>query len=373
MNPTNMNPTQMNRNTTNTSLNPANTSLNPANSNLNTTDLSLLDEAPARERTADLVAEINRLRVERKAVIMAHNYQIAPIQDLADQVGDSLALARWSAEAEAEVIVLCGVHFMAETAAILNPDKTVLIPDTAAGCSLADTLTADQLRAWKAEHPGAVVVSYVNTTAEVKAETDICCTSGNAEAVIRSIPEDTEILFCPDMFLGDYLRRVTGRQNMHIWAGECHVHAGIRPEELRGQLLAHPDSELLIHPECGCTSAFVWGRDMGLVPEDHTHVLSTAGMIRFADQSEADTFIVATETGLLHQLNQAHPEKTFLPADRTAECKYMKMITLPKLRDCLRDLAPRVEVPADIADQARGSIERMLAIQPMGAPAPVGD
>jgi quinolinate synthase len=338
------------------------------------TEIPLADAPPAREATAELTAEIRRLAAERGAVIMAHNYQIAPVQDVADRVGDSLALARWAAESEAEVIVLCGVHFMAETAKILNPDKVVLIPDLAAGCSLADTITGEALRAWKAQHPGAVVVSYVNTTAEVKAETDICCTSGNAEAVIRSIPEDVEILFCPDMFLGDHLKRVTGRANMHIWAGECHVHAGIRPEELAEQAAAHPGAELLIHPECACTSGFVWGRSRGLVPVAHSHVLSTEGMVRFAAASPAETFIVATETGLLHRLRQARPEKTFLPADRTAECKYMKMITLPKLRDCLRDLAPEVHIPPEIADRARGSIERMLAISPFGSsPPPVGD
>ena len=332
--------------------------------------VDLLDAAPARERMADLVAEVDRLRRERGAVIMAHNYQIAPIQDVADKVGDSLALARWSAETEADVIVLCGVHFMAETAKLLNPTKTVLIPDAAAGCSLADSITADQLRAWKAEHPGAVVVSYVNTTAEVKAETDICCTSGNAEAIIRSIPEDVPILFCPDMFLGDHLRRVTGRANMHIWAGECHVHAGIRPEELVERLAEHPDAEFLIHPECACTSSFVWGVGKGLIPAEHSHVLSTEGMLRYAESSPADTFIVATETGMLHRLRTARPEKTFLPADRAAECKYMKMITLPKLRDCLRDLAPEVLIAPEIADRARASIERMLAVSPLGA-APV--
>jgi quinolinate synthase len=333
-------------------------------------DVTLLGDAPARESHAEILAEVSRLRAERHAVIMAHNYQLPEIQDLADRVGDSLALARWSAEADADVIVLCGVHFMAETAKILNPSKTVLIPDAAAGCSLADTITADQLRAWKAEHPGAIVVSYVNTTAEVKAETDICCTSGNAEAVIRSIPADVEILFCPDMFLGDHLRRVTGRTNMHIWAGECHVHAGIRPEALVDRLAEHPDAELLIHPECACTSSFVWGRDVGLVPADRSHVLSTEGMVRYAQQSDAFTFIVATETGMLHRLRQMRPEKQFLAADRAAECRYMKMITLPKLRDCLRDLRPEVVVPPDIAARARGSIDRMLAISPLGT-APV--
>ena len=337
---------------------------------MNASDVNRVDAAPAREREADLVAEVMRLRTERNAVIMAHNYQLPEIQDLADRVGDSLALARWSAETDAAVIVLCGVHFMAETAKILNMDKTVLIPDAAAGCSLADTITGDQLRAWKAQNPGAVVVSYVNTTAEVKAETDICCTSGNAEAVIRSIPAEVPILFCPDLFLGDHLRRVTGRQNMYLWAGECHVHAGIRPQELMDRLAEHPGAELLIHPECGCTSTFIWGRGKGLVAAGHSHVLSTEGMVRYAEQSRAETFIVATETGMLHRLRHARPEKAFLAADRAAECKYMKMITLPKLRDCLRDLRPEVVVPPDIAARARGSIDRMLAISPFGTTPP---
>ncbi|MFN8532801.1 MAG: quinolinate synthase NadA [Dehalococcoidia bacterium] len=316
---------------------------------------------PVRERDEDLIAEIAKLRKERNAVIMAHNYQIAPIQDLADFVGDSLALAREATRVEADVIVLCGVYFMAETAKLLNPQRTVLIPDQNAGCSLADSIDAEQLRAWKTQHPGSVVVSYVNTTAAVKAETDICCTSGNAERIIRSIPEEQPILFCPDMFLGDYLKRISGRKNMEIWAGECHVHAGIRPEEVRELLEREPDSELLIHPECGCTSSLVWARGEGMLPEQ-TFMLSTDGMIRHARNSEAKNFLVATETGLLHRLKRENPAKRFLPADRAAECVFMKMITLPKLRDCLRDLRPEVIIPEEIAVRARRSIERMLAV-----------
>ncbi|GIW05820.1 MAG: quinolinate synthase [Dehalococcoidia bacterium] len=316
---------------------------------------------PSRESDEELIAQIQQLRKERNAVIMAHNYQIPAIQDLADFVGDSLALAREATRVDAEVIVLCGVSFMAETAKLLNPQRTVIIPDPNAGCSLADSITAEQLREWKAQHPGAVVVSYVNTTAAVKAETDICCTSSNAEKVIRSIPEETPILFCPDMFLGDYLKRITGRQNMEIWAGECHVHAGIRPEEVR-ELLEHtPDAELLIHPECGCTSSLVWAHGQGMLPE-HTFMLSTDGMIRHARASHATNFIVATETGLLHRMQRENPTKRFFPADRAAVCVYMKMITLPKLRDALRDLQPQVTIPEDIAVRARRSIERMLAV-----------
>src|SRR5207244_3480090 len=200
----------------------------------------------------DWARRVRRLAGERRAVILAHNYQVPWIQDVADFVGDSLALSRQAAQTDAETIVFCGVHFMAETAKILSPDKTVLLPDLGAGCSLAATITAEDVRAWKAEHPGAAVVAYVNTTAEVKAESDICCTSSNAVEVVRSIPEDREILFLPDMFLGAHVERMTGRK-MHVWLGECHVHAGISPEELRAKTEANPDAELLIHPQCGCS------------------------------------------------------------------------------------------------------------------------
>jgi quinolinate synthase len=244
----------------------------------------------------------------------------------------------------------------------LNPNRTVIIPDAGAGCSLADSITADQLRAWKAEHPGAIVVSYVNTTAAVKAETDICCTSGNAESVIRSVPEDQEILFCPDMFLGDYLKRTTGRKNMHIWAGECHVHAGIRPDEVNRQLTEKPAAELLIHPECGCATACVWGRGNGMIPPDGTYVLSTDGMLKHVAASKAPEFIVATETGLLHRLRKFNPTRKFVPADDAAVCGYMKMINLNNLRDSLRTLQPEVIVPEEIRLRALASIEKMISI-----------
>lgn len=315
-----------------------------------------------RDLQRQLVEEIQQLRREREAVILAHNYQIGAIQDLADFVGDSLGLAQAATRVDAPVIVMCGVYFMAETAKILNPSRKVLIPDSKAGCSLADSITADQLRAWKAEHPGAIVVSYVNTTAEVKAETDICVTSGNAEAVIRSIPPDQEILFCPDMFLGAHLERVTGRK-MHIWMGECHVHAGIRPEEIDDRRAKFPGAELLIHPECGCSTRYVWAQSAGALRSD-TRVLSTEGMLRRARQSDSDTFLVATEVGLLHRLRKEMPEKRFEAADDTAVCRYMKMITLPNLRDCLRNLEPEVVVPEPIAERARRSVDRMLAIKP---------
>jgi len=302
-----------------------------------------------------LADEVRALARERGAVILAHNYQVPEVQDVADYVGDSLGLSREAAATDARVIVFCGVHFMAETAAILLPDKTVLIPDLDAGCSLAASITAEQLREWKAEHPGAVVVSYVNTSAEVKAETDYCCTSGNAKAVIEAIPQDREILFCPDMFLGMWLERVTGRK-LRIWMGECHVHAGIRPADIERWTSATPDAELLVHPECGCASqcmAFGNGR---------THILSTEGMVRFAQSSPKERFLVATETGILHRLHKEVPGKRFEAVSERAICKYMKLITLEKLRDSLRDWKHVVAVEPAIAERARGAIERMVAI-----------
>jgi quinolinate synthase len=299
--------------------------------------------------------EVRALARERDAVILAHNYQVPEVQDVADYVGDSLGLSREAAATDTEAIVFCGVHFMAETAAILSPDKTVLIPDLDAGCSLAASITADQLRAWKAEHPGAVVVSYVNTTAEVKAESDYCCTSGNARAVIEAIPAGREILFLPDMFLGMWLERVTGRK-LTIWLGECHVHAGIRPSDIERWQAEAPDAELLVHPECGCASqcmAFANGR---------THILSTEGMVKFAQASPKERFLVATETGILHRLHKEAPGKRFEAVSERAICKYMKMITLEKLRDSLRDWKHVVTVEPEVAARARGAIERMVAI-----------
>ncbi len=298
--------------------------------------------------------EVRALARERGAVILAHNYQLPEVQDAADYVGDSLGLSQQAAATDADAIAFCGVHFMAETAAILCPEKTILIPDPDAGCSLAASITAEQLREWKAEHPGAVVVSYVNTTAEVKAESDYCCTSGNAKAVIEAIPAGREILFLPDMFLGIWLERVTGRK-LTIWLGECHVHAGIRPADI-DRWTNETDAELLVHPECGCASqcmAFGNGR---------THILSTEGMVRFAKESPKQRFLVATETGILHRLHKEAPGKRFEAVSERAICKYMKMITLEKLRDSLRDWKHVVTVPPETAERARGAIERMLAI-----------
>ena len=304
---------------------------------------------------ATIQDEVKALARERDAVILAHNYQVPEVQDVADFVGDSLGLSREAAATDSEAIVFCGVHFMAETAKILSPDKTVLIPDLDAGCSLAASITAEQLRDWKAEHPGAVVVSYVNTTAEVKAESDYCCTSGNAKAVVEAIPADREILFLPDMFLGIWLERVTGRK-LTIWLGECHVHAGIRPADIERWQDEAPDAELLVHPECGCASqCMAFGNE-------RTHILSTEGMINFAKDSPKSRFLVATETGILHRLNKEAPGKRFEAVSERAICKYMKMITLEKLHACLRDWKHEVMVEPEIAARARGAIERMVAI-----------
>ena len=313
------------------------------------------------QRDALLRERITSLRRERNAVILAHNYQLPEVQDIADFVGDSLGLSQQAASTTADVIVFCGVHFMAETAAILSPRKTVLLPDLEAGCSLAATITADQLREWRGQHPGAVVVSYVNTTAEVKAESDYCCTSSNAEAVIRSIPEDREILFCPDMFLGAHLERVTGRR-MHIWMGECHVHAGIDPTALDAERRQHPDAELLIHPECGCTSSTLYRMSSGDIRGPATVVTSTEGMVRRATTSPATTFIVATEVGILHRMRQLAPQKEFVPASEAAICPYMKLITLEKVASSLERMAPRVVVEPSVAARARRAIDRMLAV-----------
>jgi len=322
--------------------------------------LLTLDNIPA------LQSEVRALAAERGAVILAHNYQLPEVQDVADFVGDSLGLSQQAAKTDAEVIAFCGVHFMAATASILSPDKAVLLPDPDAGCSLADSITAPQLRAWKARHPGAVTVMYVNTTAEVKAETDYCVTSSNAVAVVEHIyrehGEDTEILFGPDMFLGAYVEKMTGR-TMHVWDGECHVHAGIRPSDIREMRESHPDADFLIHPECGCSTSVMEYVAAGDVDPDGVHMLSTGGMLGYARTAPAGTTaIVATETGMLHPLQMARPDVDFVAANEAASCRFMKMITLPKLRDALREMAPVVKVPEEIAERARLPIERMVAI-----------
>jgi quinolinate synthase len=319
------------------------------------------------EPDANWAAEVRALARSRDAVILAHNYQLPSIQDIADETGDSLALSRIAAASEASTIVFCGVHFMAETAKILSPDKTVLIPDARAGCSLADSIDAAQLRAWKAEHPGAVVVSYVNTTAEVKAETDICCTSANAVEVVESIPADREVLFCPDQFLGAHVRRVTGRDNLHVWAGECHVHAGINGDELAARSAAHPDAELFVHPECGCATSALYLAGEGIVPSEQVKILSTGGMLTAARQSRASSVLVATEVGMLHQLRKAAPDIDFQPVNDRASCQYMKMITPAALLRCLREGLDEVHVDAETAARGRAAVQRMIEIgQPGG-------
>src|ERR1044071_1496583 len=316
----------------------------------------------ASDAIADLQADIKRLARERNAVVLAHNYERAEVQDVADFVGDSLGLSREAAKTEADVIVCCGVHFMAETAAILSPQKTVLLPDLAAGCSLASTIDADQLRAWKAEHPGAVVVAYVNTTAEVKAESDYCCTSGNPVEVVNSMPAEHEILFLPDMFLGAHVRRLTGRKNMHVWMGECHVHAGIDPENIRLQRDLHPEAEFLIHPECGCSTSVLEAMSAGDIDGEGVQILSTEGMIKRPALSGADEFIVATEVGILHRLGPRKPTKRFFAANERASCAYMKVTTLPKVLRSLEFDRFHITVPEATANRARLAIERMVAI-----------
>lgn len=308
----------------------------------------------------DTISEINRLRKSRQAMIIAHNYQIPDIQDVADYVGDSLGMAREAAKSNAKTIIVCGVHFMAESAAILCPDKRILIPDLEAGCSLAASITAEQLRTWKKEHPSAVVVSYVNTTAEVKAESDYCCTSGNAVKVVQAIPADKEILFLPDVFLGSWVKKVTERQNMHVWMGECHVHAAIRPEMVTEKLQQYPEAELLIHPECGCLTPFLDHLDS---PElKALKVASTEGMIKQAETSNAKEFVVATEAGILHRMQKQNPDKTFIPIASEMTCQFMKMITLEKLHRSLRDDVYPVILDKELADRARRPIERMVSI-----------
>ena len=318
------------------------------------------DRLGADQAIAD---EVRRLARERNAVILAHNYQVPEVQDVADVVGDSLGLSRAAARTDADVIVFCGVHFMAETAAILNPERRVLLPDLEAGCSLADTIDADQLRAWKSRHPGAVVVTYVNTTAEVKAESDYCCTSGNARAVIEAIPADREILFAPDMFLGGYLERITGRA-MRVWPGECHVHAGIRPADLERARQEHADADLLVHPECGCASSCMYWAASGDVDAARAHVLSTEGMIEHVRSSPRREFVIATETGILHRLRREVPDadKRFHAVSERAICRYMKRITLDKVLRSLREDVHHVTVPEPVAARARRALERMVSL-----------
>lgn len=327
----------------------------------------------APEVIRELSAEIRRLAAEKNAVILAHNYELPEVQDVADYIGDSLGLSRQAAAADAEVVEFCGVHFMAETASILSPEKKILIADPDAGCSLSDSINADQLREWKSKYPGAMVVMYVNTSAEVKAETDYCCTSSNAVKVVEHIwaehGADTEILFGPDMWLGAFVERETGlvgdperRSRFHVWDGECHVHAGIRPEDITRTRAEHPEAEFLIHPECGCSTQAMEYIASGDIDPEGVHMLSTSGMIDYVREKPEGSFIVATENGMLYPMQQAAPKANLIEANRMAYCKYMKMITLPKVRDSLRDLKVEVKVDEALAERARLPIERMVSI-----------
>lgn len=311
--------------------------------------------------------QVRQLARERDAVVLAHNYMSPQIQDVADHVGDSLALARIAADTSASTIVFCGVHFMAETAKLLNPDRTVLVPTALAGCSLSDTIDAGQLRAWKAEYPDAVVVAYVNTSAQVKAESDICCTSANAVEVVSSIPEQTPVLFLPDQFLGAHVHRRTGRANLHVWLGECHVHAGISPTDVRRQVAEHPEAELMVHPECGCASSALWLAGEGELPVGRTRILSTGGMVAAARTMTAPTALVATEIGMLHQLAKVNDRTQFLPMNPKASCRYMKMTTPELLLRCLREGRDEVQIDPQVAVRARRAVQRMIGLGSPGA------
>jgi quinolinate synthase len=306
--------------------------------------------------------EILRLKKQKDVVILAHNYQVPDIQDVADFVGDSLSLSRQAAKTDHKTILFCGVHFMAETAAIISPQKKVLIPDLSAGCSLSDSITVNDLRKWKKEHPGAISVGYVNTTAEIKAELDYCCTSSNAVNVVKAIPADKEILFLPDMFLGSYVAKMTGRKNMYIWAGECHVHAGISSADINKKLDELANAEFVVHPECSCTTPMLFDVAAGDYKNRKVQILSTEGMMNYVKDSSSQQFVVATETGILYRMRQQNPGKTFVPASEKAECQYMKMITPEKVYNSLIEDKYEVKVPKEIADKARLAIERMLVI-----------
>ena len=315
-----------------------------------------------QQSSSHIKEEILKLKKEKNVVILAHNYQIPDVQDIADFTGDSLGLSRQAATVDQKTILFCGVNFMAETAAIISPDKKVLLPDLEAGCSLSDSITVEELRNWKKQHPNAIAVGYVNTTAEIKAELDYCCTSSNAVNVVKAIPEEKEILFLPDMFLGSYVAKMTGRKNMHIWAGECHVHAGIRPEDVTEKLNSMKDAEFIIHPECSCTTPIMYDVADGSYDRKKVSILSTEGMLNHVKQSKSKNFVVATETGILYKMRQQNPGKTFIPASEKAECQYMKMITLEKVYDALLNEKNVVTVPKNIADKARLAINRMLEI-----------
>ena len=317
------------------------------------TDMTMLD--------LDYKHCVLELKKQKNALVLAHNYQLPEVQDIADFIGDSLALSKKAATTESDMILFCGVHFMAETASILCPDKKVLIPDLEAGCSLASTINAQELQAWKAERPNALVVSYVNTSAEIKALSDYCCTSSNAVRVVNSIPKDKEVLFLPDLFLGSYVAETTKRKNMYIWPGECHVHAGIKADDLNKMFASFKNADFLVHPECSCTSSVLYHISKDDLAKN-AHILSTEGMMKHARASGAKQFLIATETGILYRMQKENPEKQFIPIKSDASCKYMKMITLEKVYNSLRDGIYEVKVPDPTAEKARLAIERMLAI-----------
>jgi quinolinate synthase len=320
------------------------------------------------DEIAGLQRDIRELADRRGAVIIAHNYQRPEVQDVAHFVGDSLGLSRQAARTDAEVIVFCGVHFMAETAVILSPEKRVLLPDLEAGCSLAATVTAEDVRRWRAEFPDHVAVGYVNTTAEVKAELDYCCTSGNVLDVIDAIPANRGILFLPDFFLGAHVRRMRPDRRIEVWMGECHVHKGISPERLDAQRKAHPDAEVLVHPECGCAGQLVYSMGIGDIDPEGLHIASTERMIQLVAERPATEFIVATETGIMHRMEQLAPDKAFLPADAEAVCAYMKTITLPRVKESLELDRYHITVPRDVAERARAAVDRMVALGAGGKP-----
>jgi quinolinate synthase len=314
------------------------------------------------QQSTEIKEEILKLKKQKDVVILAHNYQVPDVQDVADFVGDSLGLSRQAAKVDNKTILFCGVHFMAETAAIISPQKKVLIPDLEAGCSLSDSITINDLKKWKEDHTNAISVGYVNTTAEIKSELDYCCTSSNAVNVVKAIPKDKEILFLPDMFLGSYVAKMTGRKNMYIWAGECHVHAGISSEDVQKKLDQLKNAEFIVHPECSCTTPLLYDVASGDYNDRNVQILSTEGMMNHVKKSKAQQFVVATETGILYRMKQQNPEKMFVPASEKAECQYMKMITPEKVYASLREDKYEVKVPKIIADKARLAIERMLSI-----------
>jgi quinolinate synthase len=309
----------------------------------------------------DYRKQILALKRDKNAVILAHNYQLPEVQAVADFIGDSLALSRNAAQTNADIILFCGVYFMAETASIICQDKKILIPDLNAGCSLASSINVDELKSWKSDHPNAIVVSYVNTSADIKAMSDYCCTSSNAIKIIKNIPDDKEILFLPDMFLGSYVAEITKRKNMYIWPGECHVHAGINAEQINSMLANYRNAEFLVHPECSCTSSTLYHMSRGDLARSG-HILSTEGMMNHARTSSAKQFVIATETGIIHRMKKENPNKQFIPIKEDAVCKYMKKINLEKVRNSLINMVYEVKVPANIAEKAKLSIDRMLAV-----------